>query len=725
MIFFGLLFPSPSAQGKLSKPPGKSFQNLTIICINGNVTKKVSGTKPKCPAGYKSKIPKKNKIVFSLLPSYPIGSASIELTATSSASLPVNYLSNTPLICEISQNQIQLITPGKCTITATQDGAEFVDKAVPVTLSFNLVGENLISVLPPIGDAKIGDQQVGYLVVASSGLAVTGESVDPSICTLNEDKIHFIHIGFCQIRWSQSGNDFYLVADSVLTNFKIGQTNQINFSLAPSYKIGLKTIDLTGISSTTLPLSYNSETLLVCTVGQNQIQLITPGKCTITATQDGAEFIDKAVPVTISFDIIGQNVISFSLPNTLLLGLKTFALAGNSSSGLTVTYESLTSDICSITNTTLMLNRVGICTVRAAQVGSNYYESAQLVTSSIDIALARITADQPDLVTGFQIKVIYVGPSDGTDHSFDTNGYIAGILDEGNSYLKEQLGLQLPIDKTILGYDIQYLKSKTSAAEFMHSPGLLNQLLNELKAMEDPGANRKNYIFFVDVPTLKDGTACGYARRRGMVSIVAIGSACTGPSRSFQNFATLSWVHEIFHNFGVGHFNDSCELMGSPPTCTSNQRPTIDKERTRYVGAAAMGVGDTVLSQDILQLRVWDGYTSRTDFLANCILDPGTRSDGFHFAYCPTGTQTIGALTFCWQSITSDSLEEFINGNWVSLGSGSNWNEPWGARVAWKCDNPGYTAPWKQVTVTTAGVHHYRWIVNGRVGEELNVIWVQ
>jgi hypothetical protein len=723
MIFFGLLFPTASAQGTFSKPLDKSIQSQIIICTKGNVIKKVSGTKPKCPTGYKKKVAQTNQITFSLLPSYSIGSALIDLTGTSSASLPVSYRSNSPLICSISQNQVQLIVPGKCRITATQNGAKFIDRALPLTVSFDVIGQNVISVISRIGDAKISDQRVAYHVVASSGLPVRGQSVDPGVCNLSADKIQFIYIGLCQIRWNQLGNEFYSVADPVLTSFRISQANQITFSLAPSYKIGLKAIDSSGTSSASLPLSYQSATPSVCTFGQNQVQLLSPGKCTITAAQDGAEFVDKAAPVTVSFDVIGQNTITFNLPNSLLLGLKTYPLAGKSSSGLPVTYESQTPDSCSVSITTLTLNKVGTCTVHASQVGSNYYEPAQSVEVSTGIVGSRVTADQPDKVTGFQIKAIYVVPADGMDHSYDTNGYIANILDEGNSYLKEQLGLQLQIDRTNLGYDIQFMKSKITTSEFMHSPDLLEQLLNELKAMEDPGANRKNYTFFVDVPILKDGGACGYGREPGMFSIVAIGASCSGPSQTFRNYASPSWVHENFHNFGVGHFNDTCDLMNNPQNCTSDQRPTIDKEKTRYVGASTLGVGDKILSQNILLLRVWDGYTSRTDLLADCILVPGTRSDGLKFAYCPTGTQTIGALTYCWQSITSDSLEELIDGTWVSLGSGSNWNEPWGARFPFKC-TASY-APWKQITVTTPGIHHYRWIVNGGVAEELNIIWVQ
>ena len=43
--------PTPSA----SKAPIAVPKLLTINCIKGKITKKVSGTKPVCPAGYKRK----------------------------------------------------------------------------------------------------------------------------------------------------------------------------------------------------------------------------------------------------------------------------------------------------------------------------------------------------------------------------------------------------------------------------------------------------------------------------------------------------------------------------------------------------------------------------------------------------------------------------------------------------------------------------------------------
>jgi hypothetical protein len=501
LMFFGFLFPMASAQGTFSKTLAKSFQSQTIICTKGNAIKRVSGTRPRCPTGYKKKVVQTNRISFSQPSSYTLGSALIDLTGTSSASLPVSYRSGTPLICSISQNQVQLISPGKCTITASQGGSIFVAKAKPVTVSFTVLAKAVE--VPPV--------------------------------------------------------------------------------------------------------------------------------------------------------VVGT----------------------------------------------------------------------------------RVTSDQPDTVTGFQIKAIYVVSADGKDHSYDTNGYISKILDEGNSYLKEQLGRQLPIDRTNSGYDIQFMKSKVTTAEFLHSGTQIDsspRLLDELKAMDDPGLNRKNYVFFVDVPSFGDGTMCGYASQPSIFSTVAIGSVasngtgCSDPRQTFRHFSSSTWIHENFHSFGVGHFNDSCDLMNGAQICTSGQRPSIDKANNRYVAASALGVGDTVLSPNILDLRVWDGYSNRTDLKANCIINPGARSDGLKVAYCPTGTQTIGASTeltsSCSQFFNSVSMEELTSGIWVSVGPGKGVNESWGAGIATACP-PGYVAPSKSLTVTTPGTHHYRWVLNGIPGEKIDVIWVQ
>jgi hypothetical protein len=428
--------------------------------------------------------------------------------------------------------------------------------------------------------------------------------------------------------------------------------------------------------------------------------------------------------------IYGTNVIDFRLPGALLLSQGTYPVTATSSSNLVVTLTSSTQTVCTLVDSILTLLQAGTCTVVATQPGGDLIPQAGAVTQSVQISMSRVTADLPDTVSGFQVKPVYVVPSDATDNSYDTNGYLAGILDGGDSYLNSQIGYTVPIDRTPNGYDIQYLKSQYST-EYLRTHASTNSpasdasvLMTEIKAMENPGDNRKDYIFFIDVPGFENAF-CGYAGTPGMTAVVALQNVsssgfCTGNSPPFfNNYTSKTWVHELMHNFGVEHtMDDPCDLMAAGMTpCTARVKYTMDKERTRYVGTAS------AQNPNILSLRVWQGHTSDQSLTADCILNPIARTDGANYAYCPTGTRAIGALQSCWNPINSVELQEQINGAWVSLGTGNSWAQPWGTRIAWTCSS-GFSAPWKELTVTTPGQRHYKWILNGTVSEEMNVIWV-
>lgn len=488
-------------------------------------------------------------------------------------------------------------------------------------------------------------------------------------------------------------------------------------------------------STSTLAVSAVTASPLICTVGKTRIAIVgTPGICRLTLKQPGNAHYFPATSRVVQFNVFGTNIISFQLPGALSLSDGTYLITATSNAKLPVSLTSETPAICAVSDVLLELLRSGTCTIVASQGGVDLIPAAKEIVRSVVISADRVAADLLDTFSGFQIKPIYVVPSDATDNGYDINGYLAGILDEGNSYLNAQIGRTIPIDSTATSYDIQYLKSQYST-EYLRTHALYSPsessdaqvLMREIKAMENPGDNRKDYIFFIDVPGFSN-SFCGIADTPGISAVVALQNisataTCTGASPPyFDNYTAKTWLHELMHNFGVTHtVDDPCDLMaGLPETkgvCTSTDLYTMDKERTRYVGAAAQG-------PDVLKLRVWEGQTADQNLTADCSLNLVPRQDGTQYAYCPTGTQTIAALTSCWSSINSVSLEERINGAWSSLGAGSHSNQPWGTRLSWKCQSPGYSAPWKTIQVDTPGIRHYRWIVDGQVSEELNVIWV-
>jgi predicted Zn-dependent protease len=442
--------------------------------------------------------------------------------------------------------------------------------------------------------------------------------------------------------------------------------------------------------------------------------------------QKGTQFVDAISSQQLNLTILGENKIDYSPPAELALKLKNTQLTAKSTSGLPVSYATSTNEICNLSGISLILLKLGTCTITVSQPGDAFTEAAESLTFNISITGARVSEDQPDSLIGFQIKAIYVVPSDGLDNKYDVNGFLAAALTEGNRELKNEIGYELQIDSIDNEYDIQFFRSSYPSSHFLNASSVGDDLMRELKMVDKLGQNRKNYVFFIDVDGFKYDAACGYAARPGFYSVVAVGTprdskagSCVGKSRQLTNYVSHTWVHEVFHNFGVEHgYDDACDLMrgSNSGRCDGNWR--IDKDRNRYVNSNKQGV-------NVLSLRVWKGYTSDQNLRASCILGYSylPRSDGMRYASCPTGTEVIGALTYCWSSIRSAELQVYRDQRWVSLGQGKVFNQPWGSDIDWKCDNSSYVAPWMQLTVTTPGIQRYRWMVNDREAEQFQIIW--
>jgi hypothetical protein len=558
--------------------------------------------------------------------------------------------------------------------------------------------------------------------LSSAGLPVQYASETADVCQFSGAKVILSRIGVCKISGIQGGNAFVDSAAVKVARFKVMRVNSISLSLADSVLLSAKTSLLSGSSTSGLTVTYNSTSPDVCNVSTSTLTLLKHGNCLVEASQAGDEFTLPAEKVGARIKVIRENEITFVNPGNLTLKLKSIELAKVSSAGLTVTYKTLTTNTCAVSNNVLSLLAVGTCTVVASQAGDEFTLAAKDVSQSFQISVDRVLTDQPDSLTGYQIKAIYVVPSDGTDRSYDTNGYIASILREGNAFLKSEVGLEYQIDSVGNDYDIQFFKSAYSTAYFLSAEDLDNDLAKEMKLYENPSLDRKNYHFFIDIPALLNGAACGYARQPGLHSVNVVGpsnsatSSCVGKSLNLDNYGSHIWAHESFHNLGVEHTTDNaCDLMRGSGSCSSTW--TIDKERKRYVGSDALGV-------NILTLRVWKGYTTDQNLRASCsiLASEVERTDGIKYVICPTGKQVIGALTYCWSSIRSIELQVWRNNAWESLGEGNHFSKPWGKYVDWSCRS-SFTAPWKEITVTTPGIQKYRWMINGSEGEVFNIIW--
>ena len=336
--------------------------------------------------------------------------------------------------------------------------------------------------------------------------------------------------------------------------------------------------------------------------------------------------------------------------------------------------------------------------------------------TSVQVKPIRSTTDRGDSILGFQIQFVYVLPSDGIDRQLDTNGAMSKIIDDGNAFLKEQIGRTLQIDTWESNYDILFFRSKYSSS-FLSNHQEAQILLYEemdLGSQQKKSLSRKIYSIWIDVGALNGETACGYAGSiSGFLHVIAAGDRCSGPSLQFKDNRSSAWVHETLHNLGVGiSEGDGCEYMSHKwnQPCASGKW-TIDPERKFYVGARSSAGGD------LLKMRVWEGFTADSRLDSYC--DMYTKSLA---AFCTIGSAIIGPPQYQWSSITESKLFEIVDGGRIQLSYGSNSRKPWSEYAQYTC-GVGFVCPTVRIEEKRLGPRKYQWEIDGRLQDIFTIYW--
>jgi hypothetical protein len=85
-----------------------------------------------------------------------------------------------------------------------------------------------------------------------------------------------------------------------------------------------------------------------------------------------------------------SQTITFGPLSNRVLGTAPFAVAATASSGLPVTFSSLTVPVCTVNGNTVILVTAGACTIRAAQIGDGTYAAAPNVDQNFSVIVAAI-----------------------------------------------------------------------------------------------------------------------------------------------------------------------------------------------------------------------------------------------------------------------------------------------------------------------------------------------
>jgi hypothetical protein len=338
-------------------------------------------------------------ITFNALSNQPMGTAPFTVSATASSGLTVSFNSQTAAVCTSTGTNgatVTLLHIGTCTIRATQAGDSNWLAATPVDRGFQVTQGSQTITFNPLPNQPMGTAAFGVSATASSGLAVSFNSQTPTVCTAtgaNGATITLVQVGTCTVQATQAGNADYTAAAPVPQTFTVTQGSQtITFNALADQPMGTAPFTVSATASSGLAVSFASQTTGICTTsGTNgaTVTLLPIGTCIIQASQAGNANFSAATPVSQSFQVTqGPQTISFGSVANKILSTGSFTVSASASSGLPVSFTSLTPAVCTVSGTTVTLVAQGACTLQASQAGNANFTAAPAVTQTFQVIVA-------------------------------------------------------------------------------------------------------------------------------------------------------------------------------------------------------------------------------------------------------------------------------------------------------------------------------------------------
>jgi glycine cleavage system H lipoate-binding protein len=168
--------------------------------------------------------------------------------------------------------------------------------------------------------------------------------------------------------------------------FTVLAEQSITFDALPPRTFGDAPFEVAATASSGLAVSFSSLTTGVCTVAGNTVTIVAVGGCTIAADQAGDATWLPATQVTQSFSVgQGTQAITFGALSNRTIGAPPFLVTATSSSGLDVSFSSLTTPVCTVSGSLVTMVAVGTCTIAADQAGNANVAAAPQVTQSFQV----------------------------------------------------------------------------------------------------------------------------------------------------------------------------------------------------------------------------------------------------------------------------------------------------------------------------------------------------
>lgn len=376
--------------------------------------------------------PAAQSITFAPIADTALLAAHVTASASADSGLAVVYSSATTSTCTVDATTgvIALRAAGTCTIQADQTGDSRYAAAAPSSQSFAITLTDQQITFSPLTDVTLLAGTSTATATSDSELAVALDSQTPSTCTVADSgAITLLATGACTIDATQAGGFGYAAAAPVSRTFSILRSPQtITFPEPPDGRVG-DTVTLSA-SSGDRPITYTAGPSAVCVVDSDGtgVTLVGEGSCAITAHQAGdVDYLpaSQLASLTVGAALLTQTITFPALPTAAVTDTSVSA-AATASSGLPVTYTSLTPTACSVAaDGALTLLTTGTCMVQADQAGDSTYRPAPSSVTSFAVVRASqaIDLDAPTSVRLDDTDVVVSGTATSAlpvDYASDT-----------------------------------------------------------------------------------------------------------------------------------------------------------------------------------------------------------------------------------------------------------------------------------------------------------------
>lgn len=327
-------------------------------------------------------------ISFDDPPDLELAAGPFTLAPTATSGLPVILESTDPDVCTTSGLTVTPITPGDCTLAATQAGDASYAPAPPVIQTFTVTRSTQTIDFPQPADIEISDGPVDLVVTASSGLAVDLSSDTPNTCTLIGMRVVPLAAGDCTLMAAQGGDSDWKTAQQKSRTLEVKRSDQtITFINPGDNTLSGPARPLDASASSGLPVSVSSLTPTVCTVAGGKVDPAQAGTCNLRATQAGDDTWLAAPAEEVSFEVFGDSQeIEFDQPGGTALQTGLVPLKATATSGLPVIITSQTPAVCAVSGSSTLLLSAGNCSIAATQPGDATWAAATQVTRGFTVS---------------------------------------------------------------------------------------------------------------------------------------------------------------------------------------------------------------------------------------------------------------------------------------------------------------------------------------------------